>query len=62
MEYDSSIKKNEMMPFAAIWMDPEFTILSHKEKDKHHVIVSLICGISSVTQWYMKQDLQRTEP
>ena len=28
MEYYSAIEKNEIMPFAAIWMDLEITILS----------------------------------
>ena len=47
MEYYSAIRKNEVMPFAATWMQLEMIILSEvswKEKDKHHVI-SLICGI-----------------
>ena len=42
-----SHKKNEIMPFAATWMDLEIIILSEvnqTEKDKYHVI-SLICGI-----------------
>ena len=46
MEYYSVGKKNDIMPFAARWMDPE-TILSEenqKEKDKCHV-TSLPCGI-----------------
>ena len=46
MEYYSTIKKNEIMPFAATWMDVEILILSkvsQKEKDKYH-IMSLICG------------------
>ena len=40
-------KKNEILPFAAMWMDLEIIILSkvsQTEKDKYHVI-SLICGI-----------------
>ena len=47
MEYHSAIKNNEIMPFAAVWMQLEITILSEvsqKEKDKYHMI-SLICGI-----------------
>ena len=41
MEYYSAIKNNEIMPFAATWMDREIIILSEvsqKEKDKYHVI------------------------
>ena len=47
MEYYSAIKKNEIMSFAATWMDLEIIILrevSQTEKDKYHMI-SLICGI-----------------
>ena len=47
MEYYSAIKKNEIMPFAATWMQLEIIILGEvfqKEKDKYYVI-SLICGI-----------------
>ena len=47
VEYFSAIEKNEIMPFAATWMDLEIIILSEvnqKEKDKYHMI-SLICGI-----------------
>ena len=46
MEYHSAIKKNEIIPFAATWMQLEIIILSkvsQKEKDKYH-IVSLICA------------------
>ena len=47
MEYYSVIKKNEIMPFAATWMDLEIIILSEvsqTEKDKYHMILP-ICGI-----------------
>ena len=45
MEYYSAMKKNEIMPFGATWMDLEIVILSEvsqTQKDKYHV--SLICG------------------
>ena len=44
MEYYSAVKKSEIMPFAAIWMDLETIILRQTEKDKYHMI-SLICGL-----------------
>ena len=43
----SAIKKNEIMPFATTWMNPEIIILSEasqSEKDKYHIIL-LIRGI-----------------
>ena len=47
MEYYSAIKKDDIMPFAATWMELENLILSEmsqKDKDKYHMI-SLITGI-----------------
>ena len=47
MEYYSIIKKNEIMPFAATWMDPEIIILSkvsQREKNKYRMLTH-ICGI-----------------
>ena len=41
MEYYSAIKKNEIVPFAATWMDLEIIILSEvsqTEEDKYHMI------------------------
>ena len=46
MEYHLTIKKNEIMPSAAAWMDLEIFVLSELsqiEKDKYHI--SLIHGI-----------------
>ena len=44
MEYYSAIKKNEIMPFAAIWMDLKLIILSEVVQTRTNII-SLICGI-----------------
>ena len=47
LEYYSAIKKNEILPFAATWMDLEGLMLSEisqTEKDKH-CMISFIYGI-----------------
>ena len=47
VEYYSAIKKNEILLFAAIWMDLEVIMLSEIsqiKKDKY-CMISLICGI-----------------
>ena len=45
MNYYSALKKSEIMPVAATWMDPEIIILSEvTKKDKDHM-KSLRCGI-----------------
>ena len=45
--YTKVIKKNEIKPFAATWMDLGILILSEvrqKERDKYNML-SLTCGI-----------------
>ena len=43
MEYNSSIKKNEILQFATAWMDL-VSWRNKSERDKYHMI-SFICGI-----------------
>ena len=38
MEYYSAIKKNEILPFAATWMDLEIIILSEVSQTKTNII------------------------
>ena len=47
MQYYSVIKKNEIMPFTATWMQVEIILseVSQKEKD-----ILLIYGIYNITQ------------
>ena len=46
MEYYFAMRKNEIWPFAAMWMELESIMLSEisqAEKDRYHMF-SLICG------------------
>ena len=49
IEYYSIIKKNEILPFAATWIELENIVLSEisqTEKDTYYQhMISLICGI-----------------
>ena len=44
-EYYSVIKKNEIILFAAIWMDLEITILSKISQTRTNTMISLIYEI-----------------
>ena len=49
MEYYSTIRRVEILPFATTWMDLEIIILSEinqTEKVENHMIV-LICGMQT---------------
>ena len=45
MEYYSAIKKNEIVPFAQIWMDLDTIIQSKSKKEKQILCIMYICGI-----------------
>ena len=38
MDYYFTIKKNEIMPFVATWMDPEITTVSEVSQTKTNII------------------------
>ena len=44
MEY-YTVRKYEVLVFAATWMDLEIIILSEKLTERKSYIISLICGI-----------------
>ena len=45
MEYYSAIKKNDIMPFVATWMDQKSVIVSEvSQMEEKYQMTSLICG------------------
>ena len=62
VEYYSAIKKNEILPFVAIWMDFEVIISSEvnqQEKDKY--MISLTCGILKMIQMNLATKQTQTQ-
>ena len=62
-EYYSALKKNEILPFAAIWMDKEGIMLSEISqtgKDKYHMI-SLMWNLKNKTKEQTKQKLSNIQ-
>ena len=45
IEYYSAIKKNEIMPSAATWMNPEIVILSEVKSDREREISEIFYDI-----------------
>ena len=50
MEYYSAIKKNEIMPFAATWMDLEIIILHEVSQTKTNIIYHLYVEYKKMIQ------------
>ena len=59
MEYYAATMKNEIMPFAVTWMDPEIIMLNQTEKVKYHI--SLIYGMEQLIQTYFQTRNRLTE-
>ena len=49
-QYYSAVRKNEIMPYAATWMDLETVILNNISQTgkQKHLLTALICGIQKV--------------
>ena len=45
VEYYSAIKKNNIIPSAATWMQLEILILNEISQEEKHPTIPLICGI-----------------
>ena len=50
MEYYSAIKMNEIMPFAAMWMDLKITMLSEVSQKNRYMM--------SLNMWKLKKMIQ----
>ena len=50
MEYYSAIKKNEIMPFVATWMDLEIVMLSEVSQRKTNIIYHLYVESNNMVQ------------
>ena len=50
MEYYSTIKMNEILPFTATWMDVKIIILSEvRQKDKYCMIITYMWNLKNDT-------------
>ena len=50
MEYHSAIKKNEIMPFAATWVDLEIIILREVNQKEKDINTTFMCNFLNDTK------------
>ena len=55
MEYYSSIKKDEIMPFAATWMDLEIIILNKSDRERQRQANVHCSNIEIAKTWKQKK-------
>ena len=64
-EYYSAVKKNELLPFAATWMDLEIIILnevSQTEKDKYYKDITYMWNLKMIKMnLFTKQTVSKTQ-
>ena len=61
MEYYSVIKRKEIMPFAATWMDPEMIILSEVIQMKTNIICHLYVKSRKMIQMILSTKQKQTQ-
>ena len=61
MEYYSTIKMNEIMPFSSWQMDLEIIILSQAEKDEYYMIWHLLYDVWMIQMDYLQNRNRLTD-
>ena len=61
MKHYSAIKKNEIVLFAAKWMQLEHIILNEGSQTKANHITSLICRLQIIVQMNLSMKWKRTQ-
>ena len=60
MEYYSAIEKNEILPFAATWMDLEIIILSHSDRERQ-ILYVIVYMWNPILKNYTNELIYKTE-
>ena len=57
MEYYSAIKKNEIIPFAAMWMNQKILILSEVRQTVKYKCQMIVCLCGTLKKYNYKNEL-----